>query len=146
VIALLQRVLCSRVVVDGTIAGEIGPGILVFLAVEPADSEHVADRLLERVLGYRMFGDEHGRMNLSVRQTGGEVLLVPQFTLAADTTKGLRPSFTGAASQELGRSLFEHTLRAAAEQLPGRVAAGIFGADMKVQLTNDGPVTFWLQV
>lgn len=145
-IALLQRVLDSRVVVDGKVVGEIGRGLLVFLAIQPSDSEQIADRLLERVLGYRMFSDEQGRMNLSVRQAGGQVLLVPQFTLAADTKKGMRPSFTGAASQELGRHLFDYLLRAAEEQLPKRVAAGIFGADMKVQLTNDGPVTFWLQL
>ena len=145
-IALLQRVLESRVVVDGQVVGEIARGLLVFLAVQPEDTEHTADRLTERVLGYRVFGDQQDRMNLDVRQAGGSVLLVPQFTLAADTRKGMRPSFTGAASPELGRRLFNRVVQTAQELLPQRVAVGIFGADMKVQLTNDGPVTFWLEV
>jgi len=146
-IALLQRVLESRVVIDGRVVAEIGAGLLVFVAVRPDDSDLAADRLVERVLGYRIFGDDQGRMNLSVRQAGGEVLLVPQFTLAADTRKGLRPSFAGeAASPELGRRLFDRVVSRARDQMPNRVFTGTFGADMKVQLTNDGPVTFWLEV
>ena len=146
-IALLQRVLDSRVVVHGQVVAEIDAGLLVFVAVRPSDSEQTADRLVERVLGYRIFGDEHGRMNLSVQQAGGQVLLVPQFTLAADTRKGLRPSFAGgAAGPELGRRLFDRVVSRARDQLPNRVLTGTFGADMKVQLTNDGPVTFWLEV
>ena len=144
---LLQRVLESRVVVDGRLVAEIGSGLLVFVAVRPGDSEQAADRLVERVLGYRVFGDDQDRMNLNVLQAGGEVLVVPQFTLAADTRKGLRPSFAGgAADPDLGRRLFDHFVSRAREQLPERVASGTFGADMKVQLTNDGPVTFWLEV
>jgi len=120
--------------------------LLVLLAVEPGDGEAEADRLIERVVGYRVFPDAEDRMNLSVADIGGELLLVPQFTLAADTRKGMRPSFTSAASPELGRTLFEYAVAAARRRLPGKVSTGEFGADMKVSLTNDGPVTFWLRV
>lgn len=144
-IALLQRVSEAGVVVDGETVGVIGRGLLVLVGVESADNESVADRLLERLLNYRVFGDADGKMNLSVRDVGGGVLLVPQFTLAADTRKGLRPSFSSAAPPEQGRQLFDYLLgRARAVHAP--VAQGRFGADMKVTLTNDGPVTFWLQV
>lgn len=132
--------------VDGRVVGAIRRGLLVLLAVEPGDATTEADRLIERVVGYRVFPDADGRMNLSLSDIGGELLLVPQFTLAADTRKGMRPSFTSAAPPELGRQLFEHSVGIARSRLPGRVATGEFGADMKVTLTNDGPVTFWLRV
>ena len=144
-IGLLQRVSAAAVVVDGAIVGEIGRGLLVLIGVESSDTTAEADRLLERLLNYRVFSDDAGKMNLSLRDIGGGLLLVPQFTLAADTQKGLRPSFSSAAVPEVGRQLFEHVLaRARAGHAP--VAQGRFGADMKVTLTNDGPVTFWLQV
>ncbi|MEY4597360.1 MAG: hypothetical protein RLZZ445_157 [Pseudomonadota bacterium] len=144
-IALLQRVSAAGVVVDGETVGSIERGLLVLVGVESGDNESVADRLLERLLNYRVFSDDGGKMNLSVRDVGGGVLLVPQFTLAADTRKGLRPSFSSAAPPEQGRMLFDYLLqRALAAHAP--VGHGRFGADMKVTLTNDGPVTFWLQV
>jgi D-tyrosyl-tRNA(Tyr) deacylase len=145
-IALLQRVTQGKVEVDGDTVGEIGRGLVVLLAVEPTDTESEAERLVDRLARYRVFEDAAGRMNLSVLDTGGGVLLVPQFTLAADTRKGLRPSFTGAASPELGRRLFDHAVASARHLLGERVATGQFGAHMQVSLTNDGPVTFWLQV
>jgi len=125
--------------------GAIDAGLLVLIGVEHGDSEREADRLLERLLGYRVFADSAGRMNLSVQDVAGGLLLVPQFTLAAGTNKGTRPSFSSAASSEEGRRLFDYML----QEARGRhspVAAGQFGADMKVTLTNDGPVTFWLRV
>lgn len=122
----------------------IGRGLLVLIGVERDDDESRAERLLERLLGYRVFPDADGRMNLSLEDIRGELLLVPQFTLPADTRKGTRASFTPAAPPELGRALFQHLVSAARKRLPG-VAAGSFGADMQVTLTNDGPVTFWLQ-
>jgi len=145
-IALLQRVVHGKVEVEGNIVGQIGPGLLVLFAVEPSDAEAQADRLIERLVRYRVFEDEAGRMNLSLLDTGGGLLLVPQFTLAADTRKGLRPSFTGAAPPELGRRLFEYATDRARQLLGHRVATGQFGAHMRVSLTNDGPVTFWLRV
>lgn len=145
-IGLLQRVIEGRVVVDGQVVGEVGPGLVVLVAVEPADTEAQADRLVERILGYRVFDDDRGRMNLSVRDIRGGVLLVPQFTLAADTAKGMRASFTGAAGPELGRRLFDRAVARASDELGDRVATGRFGARMQVSLTNDGPVTFWLRV
>jgi len=144
-IGLLQRVSTARVVVDGVTVGEIGCGLLVLLGVESADTVAEADRLLERLLNYRVFSDAAGKMNLSLRDVGGGLLLVPQFTLAADTHKGLRPGFSSAAPPELGRSLFDHAV-ARARILHQTVAQGRFGADMQVTLTNEGPVTFWLQV
>ncbi|MBI5451604.1 MAG: D-tyrosyl-tRNA(Tyr) deacylase [Gammaproteobacteria bacterium] len=143
-IALLQRVSAARVVVHGETIGEIGHGLLVLIGVERDDDEAKAERLLERLLGYRVFADEAGKMNLSVRDIGGGLLLVPQFTLAADTDSGLRPSFSSAAPPELGRCLFDYLVQRARQQHPV-VASGRFGADMQVTLTNDGPVTFWLQ-
>jgi D-tyrosyl-tRNA(Tyr) deacylase len=145
VIALLQRVSRGLVEVDGTTVGEIGAGLVVLLAVEPADTQAQADRLVERLLGYRVFEDPAGRMNLSLVDTRGSLLLVPQFTLAADTDKGMRPSFTGAASPEHGRALFDYVVGRARARLGERVATGVFGAHMQVSLTNDGPVTFWLR-
>jgi D-tyrosyl-tRNA(Tyr) deacylase len=145
-IGLLQRVSSASVQVNGAVVGEIGAGLLVLIAVEPDDSAAQARRLAERLLGYRVFEDAQGRMNLSVTNTGGGMLLVPQFTLAADTTKGMRPSFARAAAPELGRTLFEEVVHCAREQIGERVATGRFGAHMQVTLTNDGPVTFWLRV
>jgi len=144
-IALLQRVSHARVEVAGAVVGEIGAGLLVLLAVEPTDTQAQADRLVERLLGYRVFEDSNGRMNLSLADTGGGLLLVPQFTLAADTTRGARPSFTGAATPEHGRALFDYAVQRTLGQLGERVATGQFGAHMQVSLTNDGPVTFWLR-
>jgi len=144
-IALLQRVTDGRVEVNGAVIGQIGAGLLVLLAVERTDTGTQADRMVDRLLGYRIFEDPAGRMNLSLLDTGGSLLLVPQFTLAADTTKGMRPSFAAAAAPALGRSLFDHVVRRARATLGDRVAIGRFGANMQVSLTNDGPVTFWLR-
>ncbi len=145
-IGLLQRVSQASVRVDGDVVGEIGPGLLVLLAVEPGDGPAEAERLLERLVGYRVFPDSAGRMNLSLQDTEGGLLLVPQFTLAADTRKGMRPSFTTAASPEQGRQLFEYTVQSARQLLGGRLATGRFGAEMQVDLRNEGPVTFLLRV
>ena len=144
-IGLLQRVGSASVSVDGAITGEIGRGLLVFACAEPGDTRASADRLLGRLLAYRVFPDEEGRMNRSLQDIGGGLLLVPQFTLAADTKSGLRPSFSGAAAPHLARELFD-CLVDTARSLHPNVATGRFGADMKVSLVNDGPVTFWLQV
>jgi len=144
-IGLIQRVSEANVAVDGNTVGQIGRGLLVLVGVEKHDDEESARRLLDRLLGYRVFPDAQGKMNLSLTDIGGELLLVPQFTLAADTRKGTRPSFSSAASPELGAALFEYFV-ATARQRPLKVQSGVFGADMKVSLVNDGPVTFWLQV
>ena len=143
-IGLLQRVTQASVRVDGAIVGTIERGILVLVGVERGDGEAQADRLAQRLLGYRVFADDEGRMNLSVQDVGGGVMLVPQFTLAADTGKGMRASFTSAAAPDEGRRLFERVL-AHVRAKHAQVACGVFGADMQVQLTNDGPVTFWLR-
>lgn len=143
-IALIQRVREARVDVAGETVGAIGPGILALVAVVPDDTEARAARLLERILGYRIFGDEAGRMNRSLRDVGGGLLVVSQFTLAADTGTGTRPGFSTAASPELGLRLFEHLVGLARAAHPV-VATGRFGADMQVALVNDGPVTFWLE-
>ena len=144
-IGLLQRASRADVVVDGACIGEIGQGLLVLVGVERGDGEREADRLLERLLGYRVFADTDGKMNLSLRDVEGGLLLVPQFTLAADTQKGTRPGFSTAAAPADGERLFGYLVERACGQHP-RVATGRFGADMKVTLTNDGPVTFWLHV
>jgi len=144
-IGLLQRVTNASVDVDGQCIGEIEAGLLVLVGVEKNDTEQQADRLVERLLGYRVFVDNEDKMNLSLTDTGGGLLLVPQFTLAADTQKGKRPSFSSAAPSELGKELFNYFLVRAQSQHP-IVASGQFGADMQVSLTNDGPVTFWLKV
>jgi D-tyrosyl-tRNA(Tyr) deacylase len=144
-IGLIQRVSEASVKVDDNIVGQIGRGLLVLVGVEKHDDETSARRLLERILSYRVFPDAQGKMNLSLTDIGGELLLVPQFTLAADTHKGTRPSFSSAAAPELGTSLFEYFV-AAARKSHSRVETGVFGADMQVSLINDGPVTFWLQV
>jgi D-tyrosyl-tRNA(Tyr) deacylase len=143
-IALLQRVSSASVVVDGAVIGAIDAGLMVLVCAERNDTEKDADTLLNKLLGYRVFGDESGKMNRSVTDTGGGLLLVPQFTLAADTKSGTRPSFTPAAAPADGLRLFSYFV----EQARARhavVQTGQFGADMKVSLTNDGPVTFWLQ-
>lgn len=142
-IALIQRVTHASVAVDGAEVGRIGAGLLVLLAVERGDGEAQARRLVERVLTYRVFGDEDGRMNRSLLDTGGELLVVSQFTLAADTAKGTRAGFSRAAEPDLAEGLYERFVTLAAERL-GRVETGRYGADMAVSLTNDGPVTFWL--
>jgi len=144
-IALLQRVQHANVVVNDEIIGEIKQGILLLIGVEKKDNEETANRLCERYLSYRVFSDEQDKMNLSVKDIAGGVLLVPQFTLAADTRKGNRPSFSSAADPELGEKLFNHIV-SRTKELHSNVATGQFGADMKVSLLNDGPVTFWLQV
>ena len=143
-IALLQRVLEAEVRVDAAVVASIKRGLLVFIGVRPDDDAAVAQKLLDRVLKYRVFGDDHGRMNLNLGQIDGDLLLVPQFTLAADTRHGLRPGFSTAAAPDLGRRLFEGLIAAARAQHP-RVECGVFGANMQVALVNDGPVTFWLE-
>lgn len=145
-ISLIQRVTRASVAVDGETVGEINKGLLALLAVEAGDTELTARRLIERTIAYRVFADAEGRMNLSLADVGGRLLLVSQFTLAADTHKGLRPSFTSAAPPELGRRLYDFAVAHAQALLPGRVATGRFGADMQVALVNDGPVTFWLRI
>jgi D-tyrosyl-tRNA(Tyr) deacylase len=145
VIALIQRVAEASVAVGGATIAAIGPGILAFVGVERGDGESEAVRLAERVLGYRVFTDAAGKMNLCLQDIKGQLLAVPQFTLAADTESGTRPSFSSAAAPAEGQLLFVKFLEKAGELLP-HVASGRFGADMKVSLVNDGPVTFWLRV
>ncbi|EEO28274.1 D-aminoacyl-tRNA deacylase [Oxalobacter paraformigenes] len=142
-ISLLQRVRQASVSIAGKETGRIGKGLLVFLCAERNDTEKEADLLLERILNYRIFPDASGKMNLSVTAIDGELLIVPQFTLAADTRSGTRPSFTPAAPPDVGRKLFSYFVNKAAMKHPG-VQTGQFGADMQVSLVNDGPVTFWL--
>jgi D-tyrosyl-tRNA(Tyr) deacylase len=153
-IALLQRVSEASVLVNegsagsaesGEVTGAISAGVLAFVAVEKGDTETQADRLLQRILAYRIFDDENGRMNLNVQQASGQLLLVSQFTLAADTNCGNRPSFTPAAEPAEGRRLFDYLLKSARDAM-GDVPCGRFGAHMKVSLVNDGPVTFSLRV
>ena len=144
-IGLLQRVIQASVSVEGEVIGSIDRGLMVLVGVERNDTEAQADRLLERLLGYRVFSDADDKMNLSLKEVQGGLLLVPQFTLAADTQKGTRPSFSSAAVPEQGQQIFDYLLFQA-QQVYTNVASGRFGADMQVSLTNDGPVTFWLQV
>ena len=139
-LALLQRVREARVEVAGRVVGEIGRGLLVFVCAEPADSEAQAAKLVDKILKLRVFADDAGKMNRSVVDVAGALLVVSQFTLAADTAGGNRPSFSGAAGPELGRRLYERVL-AAARALHPQVECGEFGADMQVHLINDGPVT-----
>jgi D-tyrosyl-tRNA(Tyr) deacylase len=143
-LALIQRVRSAHVDVDNETVGRIGSGLLALIAVQPGDGEPQTQRMLERLLGYRVFADADGRMNRSLAETGGGLLLVPQFTLAAETTKGMRPSFASAAAPEAGRLWFEHLVELAKKTHP-RVEIGRFGAHMVVSLVNDGPVTFWLE-
>lgn len=144
-IALLQRVTHASVVVSGKTVGAIDAGLMVLLCAERGDTEKQADALLHKLLGYRVFYDDAGKMNRSVTDTAGGVLLVPQFTLAADTRSGTRPSFTPAAPPDVARALFDYFVKQARSR-HAHIATGEFGADMQVSLTNDGPVTFWLQV
>lgn len=144
-IGLLQRVTEAKVAVAGKTVGAIDQGLLVLIGVEKGDTEKQADRLLERLLGYRVFADEQDKMNLSLTDVQGGLLLVSQFTLPADTKKGMRPGFSAGASPDEGERLFTYLVEKA-QTTHKKVEAGIFGADMQVSLTNDGPVTFWLQV
>ena len=141
-LGLIQRVSEAKVVVDGEATGEIGPGLLLLLGVQKGDTVANVPKMVHKVYHYRVFPDEKGHMNLSLKDTGGGLLIVPQFTIAADTKKGLRPSFSSAAAPELAEELFSTFVREAAVLLP--VQTGVFGADMKVSLINDGPVTFML--
>ena len=144
-IALIQRVLSASVTVADETVGKMGPGLLILLGVEKEDTEQKAQRLCERVLGYRIFSDENGKMNLNVQQVGGSVLVVSQFTLAADTQKGMRPSFSRGAEPQEAERLY-HYFSDCCRQQNIHVENGRFAADMQVALVNDGPVTFWLQV
>lgn len=143
-IGLIQRVKWAKVEVDNQTVGEISTGLLVLLGVEQGDDQAKADRLLEKVLNYRVFADEQGKMNLNVQQAGGSLLVVSQFTLAADTQKGLRPSFSRGATPALAQTLYDYFHQQAALKI--HTQTGQFAADMQVSLQNDGPVTFWLQV
>jgi D-tyrosyl-tRNA(Tyr) deacylase len=144
-IGLLQRVSSAQVSINNQIVANIESGLLVLIGIEKGDAQEQADRLLDKLLGYRVFPDKDGKMNLSLTDVNGGLLLVPQFTLPADTNKGMRPSFSSAASPELGKELFE-SLLSCAKHKHTIVCSGQFGADMQVSLTNDGPVTFWLQI
>jgi D-aminoacyl-tRNA deacylase len=143
-IALIQRVSAAHVEVESTTVGKIGAGLLALVAVQPGDGEAQTQRLLERIVGYRIFADAEGRMNRSLAESGGDLLLVSQFTLAADTHKGMRPGFSTAAAPADGERWFNRLVELAKKQHP-RVEIGRFGAHMKVHLVNDGPVTFWLE-
>jgi D-tyrosyl-tRNA(Tyr) deacylase len=144
-IGLLQRVSEASVDVEGETIASIGRGILALVCAEPGDDEQSAGRLLERLLGYRVFPDAADKMNLSVKDVGGGLLLVPQFTLAADTGRGMRPSFSTAAAPDVAASLFDRLVERA-QSAHSPVATGRFGAHMRISLVNDGPVTFWLRV
>ena len=143
-IALIQRVSEASVSVDGAVVGQIGRGLLALVAIQPDDDDKRIARMVERILTYRVFPDAEGRMNRSLEDDGLELLVVPQFTLAADTKKGARPSFTKAASPDQGRAGFERFMSLCGERLTG-LQSGQFGANMQIALINDGPVTFWLQ-
>ena len=144
-IALIQRVSAASVAVDNQIIGEIGAGLLVLLGVEKEDDDQKARRLCDKVLGYRVFGDENDKMNLNVHQAGGSVLVVSQFTLAADTERGMRPGFSKGAAPDKAEALYEYFVERCRQQQMN-TQTGRFAADMQVSLVNDGPVTFWLQV
>lgn len=143
-IGLLQRVINAEVRVDNQVIGQIGAGLLVLVGIQPTDNPEIGQQLLMKILKYRIFDDEAGKMNLSLQQVAGGLLLVPQFTLAADTRHGLRPGFSTAAAPDLGRRLFEGLVTFAQDQHP-KVQTGQFGANMQVSLINNGPATFWLQ-
>ena len=143
-IALIQRVRQASVTVDNQVIGQINHGLLVLLGIEQQDNEQKAMRLCEKVLGYRIFSDHEGKMNLNVKQINGEILVVSQFTLAADTHKGMRPSFTQGAKPEEANKLYQFFVELCQKQI--QTQTGQFAADMQVSLINDGPVTFWLQV
>lgn len=142
-IGLIQRVSHASVSVDSQTVGQIGPGLLLLLGVEKEDTPVNAEKLLNKVLSYRVFADDSGRMNLNLQQVNGELLVVSQFTLVADTRKGTRPGFSRGAPPDLGKQLYEHFVTKARDLHPN-VETGIYAADMQVSLTNDGPVTFWL--
>lgn len=144
-IGLLQRVSEARVTVDGKVIGEVSKGLLVLICAQREDTEENAEKLAKKILAYRIFEDENGKMNKSISDVGGELLVVSQFTLAADTSRGLRPSFTPAAAPDVGERLYEHFV-SAVRQSPLKVETGEFGAHMQVGLVNDGPVTIWLEV
>lgn len=144
-IALLQRVTQASVTINGGVTGSIGVGLCVLVGVQPHDSELSCTRLVEKLLGYRVFPDSQGRMNLDVLQAGAQILLVPQFTLAADTSQGRRPGFSTAAKPDLAQTLFLDFCERTRQRIDN-VQTGTFGADMQVALVNDGPVTFWLEV
>jgi len=144
-LALIQRVTEARVAVDGETVGEIGPGLLALVGIQPGDGTPQVLRMRERLLGYRVFADEGGRMNRSLAETGGRLLLVSQFTLAADTSSGMRPGFSTAAAPVEAERIFGELVAACRQQLPTGVETGRFGAHMLVSLANDGPVTFLLQ-
>ena len=142
---LLQRVKNANVVVDGKVIGEISRGIMALVGIEPEDTPKIIEKGIDKLLKYRVFSDEEGKMNLSLKDIAGELLLVSQFTLAADTKKGLRPSFTSAAAPALGETLFDYAVEYAKTEIK-TVETGQFGADMQVSLINDGPVTFLLEI
>jgi D-tyrosyl-tRNA(Tyr) deacylase len=142
--ALIQRVKHAKVEVSGEVTGEINQGILVLLGVEKDDTKELADKLLNKLIAYRIFADEAGKMNLNVQQIKGSLLVVSQFTLVADTQKGTRPGFSKGASPELGETLYDYFVQKSTEVIPTQT--GRFGADMQVSLQNDGPVTFMLEV
>lgn len=144
-IALLQRVTEASVTVDDKVIGQITQGLCVLIGVQPHDNEATSQKLVDKLLGYRVFADDEGRMNLGLQQVGAQLLLVPQFTLAADTSQGRRPGFSTAAKPELAEALFNDFCQRASQQIDN-VQTGSFGADMQVSLTNDGPITFWLEV
>lgn len=144
-IGLIQRVTQASVTIDGKLTASIDSGLLTLVGIEKNDSEKHAEDLIKKIISYRIFADDQDKMNLSLNDISGGLLLVPQFTLAANTEKGLRPSFSNAAPPELAKQLFNYLIDHAHEQYAS-VETGVFGADMKVSLTNDGPVTFWLQV
>lgn len=144
-IALLQRVTEASVTVDDEVIARISQGLCVLIGVQPHDNESSSQKLVDKLLGYRVFADDAGRMNLDIKKAGAQLLLVPQFTLAADTSQGRRPGFSTAAKPELAEALFQDFCQRASVQMDD-VQTGSFGADMQVSLTNDGPITFWLEV
>ncbi|MEA1988071.1 MAG: D-aminoacyl-tRNA deacylase [Pseudomonadota bacterium] len=144
-ICLIQRVTQGKVEVDQKIIGEIGPGLVVLTGFQPKDTMETVDKMTHKLLHYRLFADESDKMNLNIQQVKGSLLLVPQFTLAADTQKGLRPSFSKSAPPDIAHKLFDRFINHSKQAYPA-VQSGQFGANMQVSLTNDGPVTFWLEV
>ena len=144
-LGLIQRVSSASVSIDNAVVGNINQGLLLLLGIEKNDLETAADKLLQKILNYRVFADPEGKMNLSLQDIGGELLVVSQFTLAADTNKGLRPSFSAAASPQQAEELYDYFLTQAATALKTQIKSGRFGADMQVMLRNDGPVTFILR-